>query len=121
MEMAMEVKDELELQVERLAAAAGALEVVADRLREREISLSAVGSRESELEAKLAAAEATIAALRASGGRKAVPAGVATLMAKQGVGTEATSAGALDAALVSLSIEQRIAVKAQMLRAGLIG
>jgi hypothetical protein len=105
--------------VERLVAAAGALEVAAERLRA--IELSAVGSRESELEAKLAAAEATIASLRAGGVRKTVATGVATLMAKQGVGVESTSGGALDGALVSLSIEQRIAVKAEMLRAGLIG
>jgi hypothetical protein len=30
-------------------------------------------------------------------------------------------AGAVDAALVSLSVEQRIAVKAQLMRAGLLG
>jgi hypothetical protein len=34
---------------------------------------------------------------------------------------EAMDAGALDAALVSLSLEQRIAVKAQLLRAGFLG
>ena len=121
MEMAMEVKDELCLQVERLAAVAGALEMAAERLRERELELTAAGSRESELEAKLAAAEVTIATLKAASGRKTIPSGVATLMAKQGVATETMSAGALDAALGSLSIEQRIAVKTEMLRAGLVG
>jgi hypothetical protein len=129
MEMEMEVKDELGLQLtsqwgsqlERLVAAAGALELAAERLRGREIDLAAAGSREAELESKLAQAEATIATLRAAGGRKTVPAGVVTLMAKQGVAAEATSAGALDVALGSLSIEQRIAVKTQMLRAGLVG
>ncbi len=45
-----------------------------------------------------------------------------TLLAKQGVTLEAASleAGALDAALSSLSLEQRIAVKSQLLRAGLL-
>ena len=130
MEMAMEVKEDLGAQVDRLAAAAGALEMAVERLRE--IDLAAVGSREAELEEKLMVAEATIAELRASGagagfgsasgsGRKTVGAGVASLMAKSGVAAEMTTGGALDAALVSLSIEQRIAVKAGMMRAGLVG
>ncbi len=120
MEMAMEVKDELGAQIERLVAAVGALETAAERLLEIDV---AAGSREAELEEKLEAAEATIAALRtnAQGGRKTVAAGVASLMAKTGVATEMTSSGALDAALVGLSVEQRIAVKAGMLRAGLVG
>ncbi len=127
MEMAMEAADELGLQVERLAAAAAALEGAAERMRQ--VDVAAVGSREAELEEKLMAAEATIAGLRAAAsvgagsasGRKTVATGVATLMAKAGVAAEATTAGALDASLVGLSIEQRIAVKAQMMRAGLLG
>jgi hypothetical protein len=43
---------------------------------------------------------------------------VASLVAKEGVAVEA---GALDAALRSLSLEQRIAVKSEMMRAGLLG
>jgi hypothetical protein len=43
------------------------------------------------------------------------------LLAKQGVTVDSIEAGALDAALVSLSLEQRIAVKAQLMRAGLLG
>ena len=124
MEMAMEAADELGLQVERLAAAAAALEGAAERMRQ--VDVAAVGSREAELEERLVAAEATIASLRAAAsgsasGRKTVATGVATLMAKAGVAAEATTAGALDASLVGLSIEQRIAVKAQMMRAGLLG
>ena len=61
-------------------------------------------------------ATATIASLKA--GRKTVPAGVANLMAKDGL---AVDPGSLDAALASLSVEQRIAVKSQLLRSGLIG
>ncbi len=75
-----------------------------------------VTAREAEIERLLAEAEATIASLKA--GRKTQPAGVGTLIAKEGA---AIDAGALDAALVSLSIEQRIAVKSQLLRSGLIG
>lgn len=116
MEMEMEVRDGIEAQVERLSAAAEALE----RMLEREMTLSAAaGSREAELEEKLRVAEATIATLRAS--RKTTVSGVASLMAKHGIAEEVMEMGALDAALVSLSVEQRIAVKAQMMRSGLVG
>ena len=88
-----------------------------------------------ELEQKLAAAEQRIAQLEAAGatslvpakggnqeaGRKTFPASMSTLLAKQGVTLDSLEAGAIDAALTSLSIEQRIAVKAQLLRAGLLG
>ena len=40
------------------------------------------------------------------------------MVAKDGVAVEA---GALDAALTSLSVEQRIAVKAGLMRSGLLG
>jgi hypothetical protein len=43
-----------------------------------------------------------------------------TLLAKQGVTLDTIEAGTLDAALSSLSIEQRIAVKSQLIRAGLL-
>ena len=73
--------------------------------------------REAELAGKLADAEKTIAQLRASSasreGRRTLP---VSLLAKQD-GT-ASDAGVLDAALMSLSLEQRIAVKAQLLRSG---
>ncbi|WP_142988177.1 hypothetical protein [Granulicella rosea] len=90
--------------------------------------------REAELERRLAEAEATIASLRAQAAtavapaRKTLPAGVASMLAKQGLTGESVGgleAGALalsqvDGALISLSIEQRIAVKAELLRAGLL-
>ncbi len=122
MEMEMEVADELGVTslVSRLTAAAGMLEEAANRLAGREIDLEAsfgrIASREAELEQKLAEANATIASLKA--GRKTVAAGVSTLLAKEGATVDA---GSLDAALGSLSLEQRIAVKSQLLRAGLIG
>lgn len=77
------------------------------------------GSREADLAGKLADAEKTIAELRASPssptGRRTLPVG---LLAKQD--SDAAEPGALDAALTSLSLEQRIAVKAQLLRSGLV-
>jgi hypothetical protein len=46
---------------------------------------------------------------------------MASMLAKQGITVESMEAGAIDAALSSLSIEQRIAVKAELLRVGLLG
>lgn len=138
----MELKDELGVTVERLAAAAGLLEQAVERLAQRqtdsEESIGRIGQivatvearREAELEEKLAAAEAEIADLRAAAssvshtvtnGRKTMPVAMASLLAKQGVTVDSMEAGALDAALVSLSVEQRIAVKSQLMRAGLLG
>jgi hypothetical protein len=139
----MEMTEELGLTVERLAAAAGLLEQAVERLAQRQsdfavdaeasigrIVATVEGKREAELEEKLAAAEAKIAELQAAAasvpvpvthGRKTLPVAMASLLAKQGVTVESIEAGALDAALVSLSMEQRFAVKAQLMRAGLIG
>jgi site-specific recombinase len=141
--MEMELKDELGTTVERLAAAAGLLEQAVERLAQRKsdaeesigrivatVESTVEARREAELEQKLASAQAEIAELRAAAasvpsnvtnGRKTLPVAMATLLAKQGVTVDSMEAGALDAALVSLSIEQRIAVKAQLMRAGLLG
>ena len=70
--------------------------------------------REMELVRRLEEAEAKIAALTASAGRK-----TSVAMVAKEVGE--FSASALDAALGSLSVEQRIAVKAELLRAGVVG
>jgi hypothetical protein len=143
MKMEMELKDELGVTVERLAAAAGLLEQAVERLaqRQNDFAIDAEASigrivatvesrRESELEEKLAAAEAQIAELKAAAssvpktvtnGRKTLPVAMVSLLAKQGVTVDSMEAGALDAALVSLSMEQRFAVKAQLMRAGLLG
>jgi endonuclease III len=137
----MDMKDELGITVERLTAAAGMLEQAAERLVQRqsafdenaEASISRIvatveARHEGELEEKLAAAELKIAELQARGvgtipgvGRKTLPATAASLFAKQGMAVDSMDASALDAALVSLSLEQRIAVKAQLMRAGLLG
>jgi F0F1-type ATP synthase membrane subunit b/b' len=142
--MEMEMKDELGSTVERLAAAAGLLEQAVERLaqRQNDFAVDAEASigrivatverqREAELEEKLAAAEAQIAELKAAvahsvstevtHGRKTLPASMVNLLAKQGVTVDAMEAGAVDAALVSLSVEQRIAVKSQLMQAGLLG
>ncbi len=139
--MEMEMKDELGLTVDRLAAAANLLEQAVERLAQRqsvfaedaEASISRIiatveSRREVELEEKLAAAELKIAELQARGvtgspiaGRKTLPAAMTSLLAKQGVTVGSLEAGTLDAALVSLSVEQRIAVKSQLMRAGLLG
>jgi hypothetical protein len=138
--MEMEMKDDLGVAMDRLAAAAGQLEQAAERLVQRQSEVAGdaeatigrmvatVEARnEAGLEEKLAAAEAKIAELeaKASGaatasGRKTLPSAMTTLLAKQGVTIDSLEAGALDAALASLSLEQRIAVKAQLLRAGLL-
>ena len=57
--------------------------------------------------------------LRQRTGRKTLPAMVSTLLAKSGVGEGMQiEAGTLDKALGALRIEQRIAVKAELARAG---
>ena len=138
--MKMEMKDELGVTVERLSAAAALLEQAAQQLAQRQSEFSenaeasisrivatAEARREAELEEKLAAAELRIADLQAQAaatplaGRKTLPSAMTSLLAKQGVTVDSLEAVALDAALVTLSLEQRIAVKAQLMRAGLLG
>ena len=142
----------MEELMERIGAAAAALERVAEQMAERQVALAAEaehsverivatieGQREAELaerlritEAKLAEAEGRIAELSAAAvaatpaGRKTISAGVSHLLAKQGVSVDGLEsgrmeAGSIDAALTSLSIEQRFAVKTELLRSGLLG
>ncbi len=89
-----------------------------------------VSRREMELERKLLlatmqaegarelpAGESRVA-MRASS-RKTLPAATVQLLAKQGIDAgDSVDVQSLDAALVGLSVEQRIAVKSQMLRTG---
>ncbi len=117
MEMEMEVVESAGLELrasdavaERLMAAVEALERAVDRLA----GLSVAASRDG-LADRLSEAEATLAGLKA-GGRKT--ASVGSLVAKEGAAHE--GAAGLDAALGSLSLEQRIAVKAGLMRAGLV-
>jgi hypothetical protein len=126
---------------DKLNATVSLLERMAASLEQREALMSGdvqkivaaveqgaeVSQRELELERKLAAAEQQIADLRAQGSkaaasaRKTLPTATTQLLAKGGITSlESIEAGALDAALTGLSLEQRIAVKAQLIRAGAI-
>ena len=140
-----EATTQLTASAERLAAAAEALSQALARLDEQQQALNAKVERivaaiderppdeelrqlrerlvelersNTELKAQAARAEHTTAT------RKTLPPLVATLLAKNGL--EHAGEGApieaalLDKTLASLSLEQRIAVKAEMARAGLI-
>lgn len=143
------LSENLERMALRMEAAASLFERTAAMLEERDsarsgevqkivaaIETSQPTSRESELERRLEAAQQQIAELKAQigeqsgqpaetpapSGRKTVPAATAQFLARQGISTlDQVEAGALDAALTGLSLEQRIAVKSQLLRAGLAG
>ncbi len=144
----VDLTESLERMSARLEAAAALLERTAAAMEERDgersgevrkivaaVETNHSGGREAELEKKLEAAEQQIAELRAQIGsqaepgaeaqaktaRKTIPASTAQFLAKQGLSTlESLEAGALDTALNGLSLEQRIAVKAQLLRAGVV-
>ena len=79
--------------------------------------------RQRDLERKLEEAEQQIAELKAQAAakseRKTLPVATMQLLAKQGIGSvDGLEAGSLDAALNGLSLEQRVAVKAQLVRSG---
>lgn len=135
--MEIEANDILTASVEKLNAAASLLERMVAQLEERgaaaevqkitaEIDSDAATEREMELQRRLAVAEQQIAEMRAqeaktASTRKTLPATTAQLLAKQGITSlDSIEAGALDAALTGLSLEQRIAVKSQLLRAGIV-
>ena len=121
--------------IERLQAAAERLEKTVAWLEERQAAMTGdvarivatvdAGSdaRHRELERKLEEAEQQIAELKAQAvagsGRKTLPLATTQLLAKQGIGSvDGLEAGSLDSALNGLSLEQRVAVKAQLARAG---
>ena len=83
--------------------------------------------REAELAEKLAAAEREIRELKAAAAptvlhslRRTLPSSTTEMLAKHGIGDGPVDVRTLDAALAGLSLEQRIAVKTQLLRAGAI-
>ncbi len=122
----------LERLGERVAAAMSLMESSAARLEQLgasqtgevgKITASVESStREAELEHRLEEAERELSTLRASAAapaRKTLASATVQLLAKQGIDAgEAMDVRALDAALEGMSVEQRIAVKSQMLRAG---
>jgi hypothetical protein len=122
---------------ERLEAATIALEKTLNWLEERQGALSGEveritatveqSRRETELTEKLAAVERELAEVKAATAqnvlsplRRTMPAATAEMLAKHGIGDGPVDVRALDAALSGLSLEQRIAVKTQLLRAGAI-
>jgi hypothetical protein len=82
--------------------------------------------RELELADKLASTERELAELKAAAGhessplRRTVPASTSEMLAKHGIAEGPVDVRTLDAALSGLSLEQRIAVKTQLLRAGAV-
>jgi hypothetical protein len=118
--------------MERLQAAAELLERALTAIQEQQGEVDRISAtveqskRELELADKLAAAEREIADLKAGSARepmplrKTVPASTSEMLAKHGVGDGPVDVRTLDAALSGLSLEQRIAVKTQLLRAGAI-
>jgi exonuclease VII small subunit len=124
MELEMEIPAtpplDLDAALARLNAAATQLEQAASRFNSVELEASV--TLQTSLEERLREAEATIAQLRAEAAartpaRRTTPGAVGTLVARDGSPAEPA---ALDTALRSLSLEQRIAVKSELLRAGLL-
>ena len=122
---------------ERLEAATTLLEKTLNWLEERQSVLTGEverisatveqSRREAELAEKLAQAERELGDLKAAGTativsplRRTVPAATSEMLAKHGIGESPVDVRTLDAALSGLSLEQRIAVKSQLLRAGAI-
>jgi len=123
--------------MERLEAVATLLERALNWLEERQSALTGEvekisatveqSRREAELAEKLAAVEHELAEVKAAAPqnvlnplRKTMPAATTEMLAKRGIGDGPVDVKALDAALAGLSLEQRIAVKTQLLRAGAI-
>ena len=122
---------------ERLEAATNLLERTLGWLEERQGALSGEverisatveqSLREAELAEKLASAERELAELKAGSAqnvlsplRRTLPSTTSEMLAKHGIGEGPVDVRTLDAALAGLSLEQRIAVKSQLLRAGAI-
>jgi septal ring factor EnvC (AmiA/AmiB activator) len=129
-------KEEREI-AERLEAATTLLERTLSWLEERQGALTGEverisatveqSRREAELAEKLAVAERELAELKAGAAqnvlnplRRTLPSTTSEMLAKHGIGDGPVDVRTLDAALAGLSLEQRIAVKSQLLRAGAI-
>jgi len=136
--MEMDITSENRELVERLEAAATHFERTLGWMEERQRLLSGEvdrisatvdsSRREEELAARLEEAQRELAELKAAAAsglpralqplRRTLPSATTEMLAKHGIGESAVDVRALDAALVGLSLEQRIAVKSQLRRAG---
>jgi len=109
-------QDALNAKVDRIVAAVEEREAEADRENEADTS--------KELQERVAALEKANSDLKAQAARmarKTLSPVVTALLGKNiGDGGEKLDAAALDKTLQALSVEQRIAVKAEMARAGMI-
>lgn len=138
-----EMMQQLMATAERLATAAESLDRVLGRLDAQQEALNtkvdrivaSVDEREEidasasdstrQLQDRVAELEKSNNELKAQAARmarKTLPPMVSTILAKNGVETsgEKIEKGVLDKTLQSLSVEQRIAVKAELARAGMI-
>src|SRR5579871_5072940 len=134
-----ETVQQLMATAERLANAAESLDRVLGRLDAQQESLNAKvdrivaavderagleaseGAASHELQERVAELEKSNADLKAQAARKTLPPMVSAIMAKSGdTGNEKIDKSVLEKTLQSLSVEQRIAVKAELARAGMI-
>ena len=130
--------------VERLESAATLMERTLGWLEERQRFLSGevdrisatveTSKREEELLARLTEVQRELAELHAAALarsdaegafpkalqplRRTLPSSTAEMLSKHGIGESAIDVKSLDAAMIGLSVEQRIAVKSQLRRAG---
>jgi DNA repair exonuclease SbcCD ATPase subunit len=131
--MEMEISSENRELVERLETAASLLERTLERLRlpggevDRISATVESSRREEELAARLEETQRELSELKAAATglpralqplRRTLPSTTTEMLAKHGIGESAVDVRTLDAALVGLSLEQRIAVKSQLRRAG---
>jgi hypothetical protein len=135
-----EMMQQMMATAERLASAAESLDRVLGRLDAQQDALNAkvdrivaaVDERSHEpaehdatrqLQERVAELEKSNTDLKAQAARmvrKTLPPMVSGILAKSGVDGERIEKGVLDKTLQSLSVEQRIAVKAELARAGMI-
>ena len=136
-----EMVQQLMATAERLAAAAESLDRVLGRLDAQQDALNAKvdrivatvderapyepepGEATRQLQERVAELEKSNSDLKAQTARmirKTLPPMVSAILAKNDLGSEKIEKGVLDKTLQSLSVEQRIAVKAELARAGKI-
>ena len=106
-------RDSLSTKVERIIAAVEDHGSGDQRIAQLESRIAELERNNSDLKAQASRA--------ASSGRKTLPPLVTAILAKHGLeSSERVDLATLDKTLAPLSVEQRMAVKAQMARAGII-